>query len=195
MVPRLPGASVNATRGMFLTLGLMAGPLCAAAQHSLVARADMGAVDPQSGYRLAWDGAVGRQFSEHSALFLELGRQNLSEENGGPSSFWETSVGGAWEYALGTPWMMRRQFFLTTRAGWLLRPGPLAGAPYFGAGVGFRYPVADWIRFQARLEEVLDAPRSQTLNECDAFGDCGPLQVGGTIENHLGLFVGVEVVR
>ncbi|HWH02339.1 MAG TPA: hypothetical protein VN674_01520, partial [Gemmatimonadales bacterium] len=79
--------------------------------------------------------------------------------------------------------------------GWLLRPAPLANAPYFGAGVGFRYPVADWIRFQARLEEVLDAPRSQTLNECDTFGDCGPVQVGGTIESHLGLFLGVEVVR
>lgn len=169
-------------------------PAAAVAQTKVI-RLDMGAVNPESGYHLAWSAALGIAASPRSNILLEFSRQNLSEENGGPSSVWESFLGGAWEYGFGYPRVMQRQFFFVGHGGLLIRPAPLANAPYLGAGFGLRYPVSDWLGFHARVEEILDFPRTQIVNTCDGFGTCGPVEVGGRVEHNLAVFLGAQVTR
>ncbi|HYK09222.1 MAG TPA: hypothetical protein VEV39_00295 [Gemmatimonadales bacterium] len=175
-------------------LMLMLGPAGAGAQTKVL-RIDMGAVNPEKGYHLAWSAAAGLQVTPQSTLLLEFSRQNLSEEIGGPMSVWESYLGGAWEYGFGFPRTMQRQLFFIGHGGLLIRPNPLANAPYAGVGLGLRYPVSEWIGFHARVEEMLDFPKSQVVTGCDEFGDCGPFKVGGSLEHNLSVFVGVEVKR
>lgn len=178
-------------------LALCTTPVLCASQavRGAIVRADLAALDPSNsqGIHLAWSAGAGWQWTPHSTLFLEVSRQNLSEELGGESAFWQTYLGGAWEYAFGAPRIYQRQFMVTVRGGVLIRQSPLDDAPYLGAGLGFRYPVTDWLHFEARIEDDLDLPKQQTVQSCLAPNNCSPVLVGGHLEQNLGLFLGAAV--
>jgi hypothetical protein len=180
-----------------LLLGLCGAPTLCAAQlfQAIVVRADLAALDPSysQGIHLAWSAGAGLQVTPHSDVLFDVSRQNLAEELGGESTFWQTYVGGSWEHAFGAPALYRRQVMVTARGGVLIRPAPYDDAPYLGVGIGLRYPVASWLHFQARLEDDLDLPKGQTVQSCIAPGYCSPLRVGGHLEHNLGLFLGAEI--
>lgn len=174
---------------------LSVGPPCAAQlPRNLVVRADLAALDPTyaKGLHLAWGAAAGWRVTPHASLFVDLIRQDLSDQLG-DSTVWQSFLGGAWEYAFGTPELYHRQVLVTVRGGVLLRARPLVDAPYLGVGAGFRYPVASWMQFHARVEDDLDVPKAQTVLWCVAPGYCSPQHVGGHVQHNLGLFLGVEL--
>jgi len=176
---------------------LCSAPTLGAGQSSgrVVVRADLAALDPSEaqGIHLAWGAGAGLQVTPRATVLVDVTRQDLNDELGGESAFWQTYVGAAWEYAFGAAQVYRRQGMVVLRGGVLIRPGPFAAAPYLGVGAGLRYPVTDRLRFQARLEDDLDLPRGQTLQSCIAPGYCSPVHVGGRVEHNVGLFLGAEV--
>lgn len=179
-----------------LVTAILAFGTVAQAQVRPVGRVDIAILNPDSArtIHLAYDLGAGVDLGPHATVLADWTRRNLSGLIQGDGATWETLVGGAFEYALGSyQGMYERQVTLGLRGGAIRANGPIRAAPYLGFSLGFRYPVIANLRVDGDLEDVFAFPPRQSVAQCDIYGDCVQRTVGGGAHQNFGLSLGVEV--